>query len=105
MPSHDSLQATAIEHLRVIRTLMERAHIYRAVSAPAALIGGLLSMAVSAYGFQRNHSLMEGAFKGQNFLLCWYGVLAITGIVNFFLLIREAGLKGERPFSEGMRMA
>ena len=32
----------AEEHLRVIRSLMERATIYRAISAPTALVGGLL---------------------------------------------------------------
>ncbi len=44
MPSPTSLQDTALDHLRVIRTLMERASIYRAVSAPAALIGGALAL-------------------------------------------------------------
>jgi len=105
MPNPSSLQDTALEHLRVIRTLMERAHIYRTVSAPAALIGGLLSLAVAAYGYHANHHIAEGSFKGWDFLLAWYGVLVVTGIVNFLLLFREAGLKGERPFSEGMRMA
>jgi hypothetical protein len=105
MPNPASLQDTALEHLRVIRTLMERAHIYRAVSAPAALVGGLLSLAVGAYGYQRNHSFMEGSFHGQDFLLAWCGVLVVTGIANFILLIREANSKGERPFGDSMRMA
>jgi len=35
------------EHLRVIRSLMERATIYRAISAPTALLGGLLALATS----------------------------------------------------------
>src|SRR5580704_4449942 len=105
MPSRDLLQDTALEHLRIIRTLMERAHIYRSVSAPAALIGGLLSLAVGAYGFQRNYGSMAGSFRGQDFLLTWFGVLIVTGIANFILLIREASSKGEPPFSHSMRMA
>ena len=35
--------SNAEEDLRVIRTLMERATIYRAISAPTALVAGLLS--------------------------------------------------------------
>ncbi len=34
----------AEEHLRVIRSLMERGTIYRAISAPVALAGGLCSI-------------------------------------------------------------
>ena len=34
----------AEEDLRVIRTLMERATVYRAISAPTALVGGVLSI-------------------------------------------------------------
>jgi len=105
MPSHDSLQATAMEHLRVIRTLMDRAHIYRAVSAPAALIGGLLSLGVAAYGFQRNYQFIEGSFQGVDFLGAWLAVLVITGILNVVLLMREAGSKGEPLITEGLRMA
>ena len=38
----------AEEHLRAIRLLMERATIYRAISAPTALVGGLLSVGLAA---------------------------------------------------------
>ena len=41
-------QERAEEHLRTIRRLMERATIYRAISAPTALVGGLLSLVASA---------------------------------------------------------
>ena len=34
----------AEEDLRVIRSLMERATVYRAISAPTALVAGLLSI-------------------------------------------------------------
>ena len=37
-------QSRAEEDLRVIRTLMERAATYRAISAPTALVGGILSI-------------------------------------------------------------
>ena len=38
----------AEEHLRVIRTLMERATIYRAISAPTALAGGLIALGLTS---------------------------------------------------------
>jgi hypothetical protein len=44
-----STTEVALENLRIIRSLMEKAHIYRAVSAPAALTGGLLALAASAW--------------------------------------------------------
>lgn len=37
----------ATEQLRAIRALMERSTIYRAISAPAALFAGVLSLGVS----------------------------------------------------------
>ena len=37
-------RSKAEEDLRVIRSLMERATVYRAISAPAALVAGLLSI-------------------------------------------------------------
>ena len=36
-----STQQAALENLRVIRSLMEKAHIYRTVSGQAAVFGGL----------------------------------------------------------------
>ena len=38
----------ALEHLKVIRGLMEKATVYRAVSVPTAIIGGLLALVASA---------------------------------------------------------
>ncbi len=106
MLSRDLLQDTALEHLRIIRTLMERAHIYRSVSAPAALIGGgVLSLGVAAFVYWANNASDGVCLQGTFLLLLWYGVLIITGIVNMILLMRESSLKGERPFGDGMRMA
>jgi hypothetical protein len=106
MPTPSSLQDTALEHLRVIRTLMERAHIYRTVSIPAALIGGVLSLAVAIYGFKAGNP-PEGpsSFGSHVFLGAWLGVLLVTSVINFFLLMRESGAKGEPMITEGMRMA
>ena len=112
MPAHEkpTLQDTALDHLRIIRTLMERASIYRAVSAPAALIGGLLALAVAWYGFRQNifSKDMKGisnSFRSAEFLQAWLGVLAVCSIINVFLLSRESRGKGQPLIADGFRMA
>jgi hypothetical protein len=51
----------AEEDLRVIRTLMERATIYRAISAPTALAGGVLAVTLTAIIWVREHHWAENA--------------------------------------------
>jgi hypothetical protein len=110
MSAVPSPQGTALEHLRIIRTLMERAHIYRAVSAPAALIGGLLALTVAVIGvkhnlFTRATETMSNAFRDREFLFAWLGVLLVSGIANLVLLMRESGGKGQPFITDGLRMA
>lgn len=96
----------ALEHLRVIRSLMEKAHIYRAVSAPAALLGGVLSIGLSAWPVvhaAQTHG--EAAFSNSTFLLLWHGILAACTVLNVMLLAREAKDRGQSLISEGMKMA
>jgi hypothetical protein len=97
----------AEEHLRVIRSLMERATIYRAISAPTALVGGLLALATSALiWFGDNARLATAAsLDGRRFAEIWLLVLAIVLAVNAFFVRREARQDG-RPFlSSGARLA
>jgi hypothetical protein len=110
MASPDSLHATALEHLRVIRTLMERANIYRAVSAPAALIGGVLSLGLAAYQWKPIPILVGGYAVDDTghharFLAGWLAVLVVTGVLNLVLLSKETGRKGEPVITDGLRMA
>ena len=110
MPQPDSLQDTALEHLRVIRTLMERAHIYRSVSAPAALIGGILSLAVGLHGFRQNVFFKDmpavgNSFRNHEMLLAWIGVLVVTGMINLILLTRGAHQKGQPVITAGLSTA
>lgn len=100
MPTPPDLQDTALDHLRVIRTLMERASIYRAVSAPAALVGGTLALGLAIFG-----SLTHPAPGNAVFLGTWIAVLALSTIVNVFLLAREASGSSQPLFSDGFRMA
>lgn len=96
----------ALENLRIIRSLMERAHIYRAVSAPAALAGGL--MALVAAGVPTFHALThngEAMMSGTAFLWIWYGILGLASALNVFLLARESRQQGQPFITDGMRMA
>lgn len=97
-------QQTALEHLRVIRSLMEKAHIYRAVSAPAALVGGVLALAVSIIGAASLLGFGNGP-TGEQFLGQWLAVLTVTSILNLVLLARQAAQRGQPLVSDGMRMA
>ena len=99
----NSLQDAAFENLRIIRTLMERAHIYRAVSAPAALMGGLLAMLLA--GYEWSQASTNGALDPLAFLGSWMALLAITSGLNFVLLLKDSRGSGQPWFSEPMKMA
>src|ERR1035437_11023706 len=99
--------ASAEEDLRVIRALMERANTYRAISAPSALVAGILStLAAGAVYYNNEVRLVLGrTVRPREFVFLWILVLFIAAIVNAFLVRREARLTN-RPFiSSGMRMA
>ena len=93
----------AEEHLRVIRSLMEKATIYRAISAPTALAGGVFAcVATVALHQTRPEQEYEYAIP---FLAIWIVVLLLTGFFNTFLLWRGSKLRGEPFLSSGMRLA
>lgn len=94
-------EKTALEHLRIIRTLMERAHIYRAVSAPAALLGGVLALTLSLWGCYQH----EDNNSGPLFLATWLILLAVSTISNLFLLVRESREQDQPFITDGLRMA
>jgi len=100
----------AEEHLRVIRSLMEKATSYRAVSAPAAAIGGILAVAASfAMGnwwpLGRGGGVGEKAIEPLHFLFVWLGVLAVTGAVNIYFLWRDSQKRGDVFVSARMKTA
>lgn len=101
-----STTEAALENLRIIRSLMEKAHIYRAVSAPAALTGGVLALAASAWPVQ--HALAkngEAVMCEMCFLATWLIILGIASTLNLVLLAKEAARRSQPFVSEGMRMA
>lgn len=98
----DSSQVS--EHLRVIRSLMERANIYRAISAPTALVAGALAL-VSAPVLPMVARRLERCGEALVFCLWWVGVLALVLGFNAASLWRGARRAG-RPFvSPAMGMA
>ena len=95
----------AEEHLRVIRSLMEKATIYRAISAPTALVGGLAAIVATAYVATHFRLSLDANPANPLFLASWLAALAITAIANTYLLFRDARRRGDTFLSSGMRAA
>jgi hypothetical protein len=96
------IQNEAEEHLRVIRSLMEKATIYRAVSAPTALAGGIAAVVVAAPPVQ---ALFDRWCDASSFHIRWLIALFITLLVNTWLILREARRRRDPLISPGMKAA
>ena len=95
-------RAAAEDHLRVIRSLMERATVYRAISAPTALVGGLSAVAVSGWLIWRAG---QNGISVQVFAGAWVCALLLTVTANALFIWQEAR-RDHRPFfSPGLRLA
>ncbi len=90
--------------LRVIRSLMERATIYRSISAPTALVGGLLSLGGFATAWYAKHA-RHHPLTPYEFLVVWLVILALTVVTNLYFLSRGSVQRGEPFFSSGMKCA
>jgi hypothetical protein len=95
---------SAGHQLRVIRSLMERATIYRSISAPTALVGGLLSLGGFATAYYARHHRHQ-TLSLDEFLVVWLVILALTSLTNLFFLSRGAAQRGDPFFSSGMKCA
>jgi len=95
---------SAGRQLRVIRSLMERATIYRSISAPTALVGGLLSLGGFATAYYAKHH-RHGQLSPTEFLIVWLVILALTCLANVIFLSRGSVRRGESFFSSGMKCA
>lgn len=101
-----STTEAALENLRIIRSLMEKAHIYRAVSAPAALAGGVLALGASIWPVvyaQSHHG--DAVMSEITFLIVWLAILGVASALNLMLLAKQAARRAVPFVSEGMRMA
>lgn len=98
----------ATEQLRTIRSLMERATVYRAISAPAALVAGVLSVGLSWWqGWVMGPGgLGCGAeLASERFTKEWMMVLLVVSLLNVGMLWRSARGRGEPFVSAGMKLA
>ncbi|MDA0813014.1 MAG: hypothetical protein O3C21_11595 [Verrucomicrobia bacterium] len=98
---------TAEEHLRAIRALMERSTIYRAISAPAALMGGILGIVAGAVlWWVGGHRYPSGGESGWlPFVLTWLMGYLVVEAINFTMIYRNARHRGDRFLSPGLRHA
>ena len=83
---------------------MERATIYRSISAPTALVGGLLSLGGFATAYYAKHH-RDHPLSPNEFLMVWLVILALTCFTNLIFLSRGAARRSESFFSSGMKCA
>jgi hypothetical protein len=101
----DQERSKAEADLRVIRSLMERATVYRAISAPAALVAGFLSIFAAAAIYLNDQTSINRPVQGRAFGAIWLIVLILAVAANAFFIWREAK-KDSRPFiSSGMKLS
>ena len=101
----DQERSKAEADLRVIRSLMERATVYRAISAPAALVAGFLSIFAAAAIYLNDQTSINRPVQGRAFVAIWLIVLILAVAANAFFIWREAK-KDSRPFiSSGMKLS
>jgi hypothetical protein len=81
----------AAEHLQVIRTLMERAAVYRRALGPVMLWLGGFGAAASVIGW------LVPVRSGFAFGFYWLSV-SVIGVCAAYLLVRRQALKAAEPF-------
>ncbi len=86
--------------LKTIRSLMERATIYRAVSARTAILGGILSIALGLWGMI--FPIHDPIF---GFILPWIIICLFVCTCNAIVLHKQAWLRSEPFVSPGMKLA
>jgi len=98
-------RSEAEEHLRIIRSLMEKATIYRAISAEAALIAGALSVVTATAGHWLAAPPFDAPHDSFRFAVPWAAVFVVATGANLFLLRRDAQRRGELVISQRMQLA
>ncbi len=83
--------AWAAENLQVIRSLMERAALYRRTLAPVSLAVGILGVAAGALGWFLNIQ------TGRAFGLFWMAV-AVLGLAIALIIMRRQAIRASEPF-------
>jgi hypothetical protein len=81
----------AAENLQTIRTLMERAAVYRRALAPVMMLTGVVGLAAGAAGW------FAHCDSPRRFILFWFAV-AVIALVGSFVVIRRQALRDHEPF-------
>jgi hypothetical protein len=81
----------AAEHLQVIRTLMERAALYRRTLAPIMLSAGTIGVMASVGGMALKIESTRG-------FCAWWLATALVAVAGALLLARRQALKDREPF-------
>lgn len=91
---------TALEHLQVIRRLMEQATVYRTVTVPTALAGGALALLTSLTLY-----FLAGRATPQTHLATWLAAFALVNAFHHGLIWRTTRTRDEPYLSAGLGMA
>lgn len=83
--------AEAAQQLQTIRTLMERAALYRRALGPILLAAGLVGASAATLGWGL------GLGSAREFLLLWISA-AVLAILSSLLLVRRQALQEREPF-------
>jgi hypothetical protein len=81
----------AAENLQTIRTLMERAAVYRRALAPVCLLTGVVGLIAGGVGW------VTHCDSPRRFVLFWFGVAAAT-LAGAFVVIRRQALRERQSF-------
>lgn len=101
----------AAENLKVIRALMERATVYRAISWPTALFGGVLAIILSSLLYFREKLAVAGGEDAPTLMseaawvICWLVALVVTVGFNSALIARKSARDESSFLSPGLKMA
>ena len=81
----------AVEHIQVIRTLMERSALYRRALAPIMTYNGAVGTISAIIGW------VAKIASPRDFILYWAAV-AVVAMAGSFLLVRRQALRAAEPF-------
>ena len=92
----------ALNQLKLIREMMEKATVYRALSAPAAIFGGFMAVLLGLYFLlqDKNGEFVDGA----HYFWTWVVALIIADSFNAFLLFKRAKREGTKFISSGVKL-
>lgn len=97
--------------MKVIRSLMERSTVYRAISWPTALFGGGFALILGVVLFLRVQVAMAGGesadslMSDRSWVFAWLFAMVVTGAFNALLIARKSSRDGRPFFSPGLKLA